>query len=243
MIEKNNNLSLFVYTNSDYHDVLIPCLKRIRKYFPSERVYVASNETNNSIIENGCIFIEYNNDLIYSEKLYQTLNKIQEEYIVYLHEDMILYDKPNLEEIMKIKEIMETKRIDFVRFCINDGTQDQEVFIDSNLRSYIGEYYFSVQPTIWKTESLKQFMEKESKGIWDLESFSQKSCRERFKGYTYSTLKEKKRGLGHKDSLIFPYMATAVTKGKWNISEYREEILNMFEEYNLDKKVRGTNAY
>lgn len=243
MIEKNDNLALFVYTNSDYHDVLIPCLKRIRKYFPTERVYVASNKSDNIIIENSCIFIEYNNDLIYSDRLYHSLNKIHEEYIVYLHEDMILYDNPNLEEIIKTKEIMETKGIDFVRFCINDGTQDHEIFVDSNLRSYIGEYYFSVQPTVWKTESLKQFMKKEAKGIWDLELFSQKSCREGFVGYTYSTLKEKKRGLGHKDSLIFPYMATAVTKGKWNTAEYREEILNMFKEYNLDTKVRGANAY
>ena len=36
----------------------------------------------------------------------------------------------------------------------------------------------------------------------------------------YYTGSEKKRGMYHWDSTIYPYFATAVVKGKWNFSDY-----------------------
>ena len=44
---------------------------------------------------------------------------------------------------------------------------------------------------------------------------------------------------GHYDSKIFPYIATALIKGKWNTSQYGSELNEIAKEYNLDFKVRG----
>ena len=50
--------------------------------------------------------------------------------------------------------------------------------------------------------------------------------------------KGKKIG-GHYNSLIYPYIATAVVKGKWNYSEYKNELDDIFTFYSIDKDVRG----
>jgi hypothetical protein len=71
--------------------------------------------------------------------------------------------------------------------------------------------------------------------IWDFESAIKFSGQE----YISKIGGEKKIGLFHYESLVFPYIATAIVKGNWNFSEYPilKEIL---EECNIDPKIRGT---
>ena len=37
---------------------------------------------------------------------------------------------------------------------------------------------------------------------------------------------------------IYPYVATAIVKGKWNIKEY-PILENLLKSYNIDKNIRG----
>lgn len=240
---KNKKIAFFVYTNSDYFDILYPCIKRIRKYLPKVKLYVAANKNDDLLNKFNAIHIEYDNEKIYSNRMYDSLLQIKDDYIVYMHEDMILYKSPDYKKIVDLANIMHIEKIDFIRFCINDGTQVKEEIAGTNLRSYDGEYYFSVQPSIWNVNSLRQFMKHENKNIWDLELYSQNTCKTNYKAYTYSTLNENKKGLGHKESIIFPYIATAITKGKWNTLEYKDELTTIFNEYSIDQKIRGTNEY
>jgi hypothetical protein len=39
--------------------------------------------------------------------------------------------------------------------------------------------------------------------------------------------------------LVFPYIATAINKGKWNMSEYSKELDFLFKEYNVNPFERG----
>ena len=50
---------------------------------------------------------------------------------------------------------------------------------------------------------------------------------------------EKKRGSLHFDSSIFPYIATAVCKAKWNLKQYPLVLSKALEEYNIDYSLRG----
>ena len=45
---------------------------------------------------------------------------------------------------------------------------------------------------------------------------------------------------GHFDSKAYPYIATALIKGKWNTAEYQKEIDQLAEEYSIDINQRGT---
>ena len=50
---------------------------------------------------------------------------------------------------------------------------------------------------------------------------------------------EPKRGSNHYDSELYPYIATALVKGKWNLSEYQKELGDLLEEYKLNVSKRG----
>jgi hypothetical protein len=45
---------------------------------------------------------------------------------------------------------------------------------------------------------------------------------------------------GHFDSVVYPYTATALVKGKWNMKEYSSQLTEIFQEYDLNVNERGT---
>ena len=67
--------------------------------------------------------------------------------------------------------------------------------------------------------------------IWELESrmFTTPAIDPSKSFFCYNG--ESKRGTSHYDSSIYPYVATAVVKGKWNMYEYKEELTRIFNEY------------
>jgi hypothetical protein len=50
---------------------------------------------------------------------------------------------------------------------------------------------------------------------------------------------EPKRGGNHYDSNVYPYIATALVKGKWIMSEYSNELSKLLTNYNIDQNKRG----
>ena len=59
------------------------------------------------------------------------------------------------------------------------------------------------------------------------------------KSYMVRVGGERKRGMYHCDSIVFPYIATAINKGKWNYNEYQKELDILFLEYNMNPFERG----
>jgi hypothetical protein len=79
------------------------------------------------------------------------------------------------------------------------------------------------------------------KNIWELEASGQGYAKENKYNclYTYDKFFDNKRGKYHYDSCVFPYIATAIVKGKWNITDYPKEIREILEEYKIDPNIRG----
>ena len=50
---------------------------------------------------------------------------------------------------------------------------------------------------------------------------------------------EPKRGGNHYDTNVYPYIATALVKGKWDVSEYPNELPPILVENNIDHNLRG----
>ena len=50
---------------------------------------------------------------------------------------------------------------------------------------------------------------------------------------------EDKRGLYHYDSKVFPHISTALVKGRWNMSEYPQEMTELIKEYKINIMNRG----
>ena len=77
--------------------------------------------------------------------------------------------------------------------------------------------------------------------IWEFEAQVQSFCREQDYNCFYSFAgTERKRGLFHWDSDIYPAICTAIFKGKWTMTEYHRELNQMFETYNINPRERGT---
>tara|TARA_B100001248_G_scaffold174849_1_gene132634 strand:- start:1308 stop:2054 length:747 start_codon:yes stop_codon:yes gene_type:complete len=186
-------------------------------------------------------FFYYEDYLFYPLRLLNILSNINSEMIVLDHEDMILYDKANLDEINKALILIEKKNLDSIRFIKNINAKYNKIensqveIIDKK-----SEWIFSIQPSIWRRNSLISVLKRNlNVNIWQLEYKSQKVVRKL--GLNIGVLggDGKKRGKFHCDSEYYPFIATALFKGKWTISEYPEELKNLFAKYKIDPLIRG----
>ncbi len=186
-------------------------------------------------------FFYYEDYLFYPLRLLNILSNINSEIIVLDHEDMILYDKANLDEINKALNLIENKNLDSIRFIKNinakyNKIENSEVeIIDKK-----SEWIFSIQPSIWRRDSLISVLKKNlNVNIWQLEYKSQKVVRKLGLNIGVLAGNGKKRGKFHCDSEHYPFIATALFKGKWTISEYPIELKRLFTKYKIDPLIRG----
>jgi hypothetical protein len=114
----------------------------------------------------------------------------------------------------------------------NDGIKSS---IDSTLVKN-GHSKFSIQPTIFRKELLENLVKTfPNKNIWEFEE----SIQETDLDYMVKLGGEPKRGIYHYDSFVWPYIATAINKGKWNMTEYFKELDILFKEYDINPFDRG----
>ncbi len=213
------NFKNIVYTHSDYFDVLEIFLEQQSK-FDVKDITIFSNKKYND--ENPHVL--YKENLIYSEKLQYCLEQLEDEFVLYQHEDMFLYSKPNLNKVKKYVKILKDSNYSFVRLC-----KTGNCFLSKSNLSFclweidpISQDFFAVQPTIWKRKDLISFLKESGKStIWDLELNSGK-INSSVRGFLHYDA-ESARG-GHFNSSVWPYIATAIVKGKWNFKEYALEL-------------------
>jgi hypothetical protein len=210
-----------VYSHSEYFDVLEIFLDQWNQFYGSEILICADKKYKNEKT------ILYNNELSYSEKLLNCINQIKENIIFFHHEDMLIYDKPNINLLNEYQNILINSKKDFIRLtrapgnCIFSQSSERKTLFNISEKS---EYVFCIQPSIWKRESLQKFLDSSGKlNIWQLEERSS-IINEKVKisGLCHFN-DEPKRG-GHYDSNVWPYIASATIKGKWNFTEYENEL-------------------
>lgn len=227
------NIPLVVYTNSEYDDVCNVFFGELKKYLPNQKVYVVS-DSKHSAIPDECSVIIYDNNDSYVDRLLKTLPQIQEDVILFLHEDMVLYDYPQINSINDYATYVRNNSVDSIKLIYVNGN-DSQFDLDNTLIS--NEYSkFSIQPTLISPKNFLSLLESiSSKNIWE---FEQAVPRNR-KDYMVKLGGEVKRGIHHYDSKVFPYIATAINKGKWNMSEYSKELDKIFYEYGIVPFERG----
>ena len=95
-----------------------------------------------------------------------------------------------------------------------------------------------MQATIWKKEKFIELYNYTKQDLWFENDVYENACKKLGIYGVYYYAGEKPRG-GHFDSSIYPYIATAIVKGKWNYSEYEKELQPILTEYNIDPLARG----
>jgi hypothetical protein len=226
------SVPIIVYTHTDMKDIWPMFFGQLKKYIGDTKVYVAVNEDDTQISD--YIRIIYDDKKQYTERWKEILDKIEEETFMFMHEDMILFDKINYELLEKCITYVNNDSVESIKLILAGDT-----FIESPIDKTLvtNEYSkFSVQPTITRKTIFKEKVNTISPlNIWQFEE----AVTTTGKDFMVRIGGEKKRGLYHYDSLIFPYIATAINKGKWNLIEYQEELNPMFEEYNINPFERG----
>jgi hypothetical protein len=226
-----------LYTNSNCKDVWKMFLLQNKKYYGSE-IYVITDSEEFEGFEKDKIFTYKNTD-DYWDVWVRALKKFNLKNFIYLQEDFILYDKVNTEKIINITNFLNKSDYSFIRL-IKSGNLKSNL-IESCLFEIESENtdIFSMQPTIWKTNDYIKIMNgvKEKKWLETIK-YRQFMIDNHIKGLYYFK-DEPKRGLNHHDSSIYPYIATALVRGMWNISEYNNELKPLLDEYNININVRG----
>ena len=242
------DLKWITHTHTDYYDVCkiydgeMPS-KLWGDQFWENHYYLINSEykSKKEELKLSGNFFYYEDYLFYPLRLLNILSNINSEIIVLDHEDMILYDKANLDEINKALILIEKKNLDSIRFIKNINAKYNKIensqveIIDKK-----SEWIFSIQPSIWRRDSLISVLKRNlNVNIWQLEYKSQKIVRKLGLNIGVLAGDGKKRGKFHCDSEYYPFIATALFKGKWTISEYPIELKNLFRKYKIDPLIRG----
>ena len=150
-----NSIPIICYSHSTYSDVWDIFFGQLEKYFPNNKKYLFTDSVVKDIPKDVEVIL-YDDKLSYSKRLSSCLSKLEEDIVLFHHEDMILYDKPNVEKLNELYNFLKTYEIDYIKLL--KGGHDFDVPLDNmpvdNLYwiPHDGKKLsFAIQPTIWKS--------------------------------------------------------------------------------------------
>lgn len=248
-IEKVANI---LYTHTDYSDVWPAYFRQMENLFNAFHYNFVFVNKKSDIIPKYYTQIIYDDKKTYGQRLLDCFEKLDKRFEIcfFAHEDMFLYSFPKMNKIRKYVEAMELKggifkkrnRFDFIKMIKGGKFISYRTMFDKTLYSISlsSKWIFSIQPSFWNIKRFMQLLDNHKKqNIWEFEEAAQKTCKKLKIRGAYSFGKGKKRGKYHWDNDVYPYIATAIVKGKWSVNEYGETLTNILKEYNIDVNKRG----
>ncbi len=226
------------YTHSKLKDIWPIYIDRLNKFAPDiPNVFFCDQPVLNQPT------VIYDDNQPYSQHYAKCLKSIDDKYVIYMQEDFILYNHIDTKKIESYAKILDSHYdVDYIRL-IKCGFVGETKFADTlyevqnpELDPIISTY--SMQPTIWKRDRLVSvYDDSNAQKVFNEYAMYQGIVKNGIVGlYHY----DQERVIGdHCDSKVFPYIATALVKGKWNIHEYTKELNEVAREYNVDLTVRG----
>jgi len=217
--------TVVMYTHSSYKDVWPLFFGQARHYLGDYKLVVFCDRMDDDIPTEHKVII-YDESKPYRTRVSSCLDKMTDEYIIFHHEDMFLYDVPSHELIGLYFEHLKNFQFDAVRLIKCGETRDFPAQLPGLYQLPMdSDHIFAIQPTIWSVQTLKRILLKTpGETIWEFERNAQQTCRDMNVMCFYTHHGETKRGRTHWNSKVYPYVATAVVKGKWNFREYKNEL-------------------
>jgi hypothetical protein len=230
-----DNMVQVVYTNSKCSDLWEMFLKQNNKHIGWPIFFITDKLIPNFPEDSQYIYSEKDN---YSDVWVSVLKKLNTKFFIYLQEDFILYDDVKIDKVIEYTEKLNNSDYSFVRL-IKSGEVNQKITDTLYEISPNNPFIFAMQTTIWKTNDYINILENVHEEKWlETEKYREFMIKENIKGMCHYD-NEPKRGGNHYDSNVYPYVATALVKGKWIMSEYHNELTKLLSENNIDKNKRG----
>lgn len=171
-------ITILLYTNQKYLPIAKLCAKQMDKFVRNEEIkkYLVSNIIDNSISFDDCniSLIEgnipfYENSRHFAKTLIHGLKHINSDYVVLWLDDYILINELKVDVINNLISIMKDKEIDYLSFMSYDYNDWESIEIDYDkyglpeniIKKFDNSFFymFSVQPSIWKVNSLITILE------------------------------------------------------------------------------------
>jgi len=232
------DITLFTYTHSNCEDLHNAYFERVNKYSNIK------NKLTLCDVDIPNVYTKiYSNDDPFYKQILDGLSEVDTEYVLYSQEDYILFDYVKEDFINKyIKIMIDDKNIGFIRLIKSGIEIEGERYNDElSIINENSQYYYSTQATIWRKSTLIDLFNKsKSISIRD-EVMNSQYLRELNIIGLYINQNGEKVG-GHYNSLVWPYISTAVVLSKWNTMEYKNELFKLFDEFKIDKSKRGENV-
>jgi len=224
-------MKTLLYTHSDVRRVWPAWTHQTKKYLPYG-ITVFCDDKN--ILEDEMVGLKYfpivySNAGAYTDRLLSCLNQMDnEDVVLFQHEDMFLYDKPDLDLLEEYAQMVKDDQVHFIKL-LKSTEEENPLALHETLFMNSRQDLFCVQPHIVKVKFFKVIVEAfPNLSIWELEGAMAHNDIQLVSAYAYRT--GRKRGLFHYDSDIYPYVATAIRKGQWNFEEYTLELDRIFKE-------------
>jgi hypothetical protein len=225
------------YTNTNCSDLWVPFQKQVKKHTNIPLYMISDGKIENINITDTYTYI---NEQPYYEVWVEALKKFNSEYFIYLQEDFFLYDDVNQNKINEYLQFLKNNpEYSFVRL-IKSGQLGEKKISDTLYEiEPSNPFVFAMQATIWKTSEYISLLEEVKEEKWlETLAYPQAMSKMNMKGvYHYDN--EPKRGGNHYDTNVYPYIATALVKGKWIMSEYQNELSPILYEHSIDPNLRG----
>lgn len=230
---KQMSVISIVYTNSEYSDAMGVFEQQYRRHCDIP-LYKISDYQSDHI---------YSNNEPYYRHWIEALENIREDYFIYNQDDFFLYADVNSQKIYELVDMLDDSDWSYIRLIksgINLSTSKPDLGAE-NLY-IIGDAshpQYAMQATIWKKQKFMEMYAKAAQAKWfECEEYN-KVCRQLNIAGLYYYSGEGKRGRNHYDSTIYPYVATAIVGGQWNLGEYPSELSKILKEYQIDPCDRG----
>jgi hypothetical protein len=229
-------INQIVYTNLNCSDLWEMFIKQNEKYCKMPLYFISDKLPENYHND----FLKYSNDEPYYKVWTQAAKKFGKDYFIYLQEDFILYEDVNQAKIDEYVEFLKfNPKYSFVRLLKSGNLLNRKLSSTLYEIESTNTNIFSMQPTIWRASDYITLMNLTKNFKWlENDSYRNTMINLNMMGaYHYDG--EERGGQMHFNSNVYPYIATALVSGKWNMSEYSLQLNKLFTEYNIDMNKRG----
>jgi len=230
-------MKFLFYSHSDYSDIWPVMFGQAEKYLKDYDKVLFTNEGK---APDDWDVVYYDDSLPYQQRVLSCLAEIEDEVLVFNHEDMFLYDEPDHQSLRYFSNLVSQGKTTFIKLLRGgyaDALEDSEY---EDLVVSPQDMVFTIQPTICKKKDLvTMYSQTLGNTIWEFESNTAiTTSNNDFKGLMAYRDIDKKRGMHHYDSNTYPYVATGVVKGKWYTSDY-PELRDLLKQYGINAEERG----
>ena len=238
-----DDCTIFIYTHSEYTDILKYSLTRLERYMPDIQYTICTNDKTKLPPDfNYTHVYEYTDSVFFYKKLAQCLEQMTTNYVLFLQDVDVLIDYVDMELLQNSYMYMKRENIDQMRlYCTGVHpiiTRERVFDIDKK-----DMYQMSVRAAAWKRISYLDLCKKFSnKNYREAEGHDvQEYARLSYKNTTIFTLEDTllSSNMLLYQSKVFPTIRVTMGK-KWTVFPfYKTQLQILGEEFQIDFSIRG----